>query len=379
MKLIYLSQLRLPTKNAHGLQIMKMCESFAAARAEVVLLVPRRFNLVRDDPFSFYGVKRLFKIIKVPSVDLYFLRFIPEKISAFLLLGTFFVSAKLYLWFQRFDYVYTREIFFGLVAKNFIFEAHNFPSRVGRLYRFIFGRVRYFVVLNNYLRDNFLRQDVPADKIIVSPDAVDRNFLQDVPAKEGARQILGLPADKKIVLYSGNFFSWKGVDTLALAVSLLPRDLFFVFVGGTKNEDLKRIKSIVGDKDNALIMGYRPNKEVPAYLSAADVLVLPNSAKQDISSLYTSPLKLFEYMASGRPIVASDLPSLREILNEANCVFFTPDDPQSLALAIAKVATNPALATSIANQALSEIGKFTWDARARNIMVKIKESLVKRS
>ena len=364
----YIVNLRLPTKNAHGLQIMKMCESFAVAGAEVTLLVPCRFNRNKAEPFSFYGVRHSFAVKKMPVIDLYFLRFLPEKISAAVLLLTFFAAAKIYLRLHTFDLVYTREIFWGLLAKDFVFEVHNFPSKIGRLYRFIFGRIKYFVAISGHLKDKFMEYGVPANKIIVSSDAVDADFMRGVPDQETCRKQLHLPANKKIVLYTGNFFKWKGVDTLAKAAALLPEELYFAFLGATKDSDIKRIDEIIGLRKNTRVFGHIPNQIIPQYLIAADILILPNSARQDISSLYTSPLKLFEYLAAGRPIVASDLPSLREILNETNCVFFKPDDPADLARAIKEILANPTRALSLAQQAQIDAKKYTWSHRADKIL-----------
>ena len=106
---------------------------------------------------------------------------------------------------------------------------------------------------------------------------------------------------------------------------------------------------------------------MPLSLKSADVLVLPNSNREKLSRAYTSPMKLFEYMASGRPIVASDVPSLREILDETNCYFFTPDDPESLAQVVITTINNPE-AQKKADKARKDVEKYSWDKRAVAIM-----------
>jgi len=103
-------------------------------------------------------------------------------------------------------------------------------------------------------------------------------------------------------------------------------------------------------------------------LFAADALVLPNSAKAKISSHYTSPLKLFEYMASRRPIVASDLPSLREVLRDGeNAVLVKPDNPRALAEGIERALSDAELAARIGRQAREDVEQYTWEKRAVNI------------
>ena len=107
---------------------------------------------------------------------------------------------------------------------------------------------------------------------------------------------------------------------------------------------------------------------VPLLQQAADVLVVPNSAKFDISRLYTSPLKLFTSMTSGVPIVASDLPSLREIVDERTAIFFSPDSSDSLRSAILKIKNDKELAQTIAKNATIEVQKYSWINRAQKIL-----------
>ena len=105
------------------------------------------------------------------------------------------------------------------------------------------------------------------------------------------------------------------------------------------------------------------------WLAAADVLALPNSGRESISARYTSPLKLYEYMASGRPIVASDLPSLREALTRGeNAWLVAPDDPAALAAGIKSVLDDPEHAGAMAERARQDVQGHTWTARAERIV-----------
>ena len=106
---------------------------------------------------------------------------------------------------------------------------------------------------------------------------------------------------------------------------------------------------------------------VPLYLRAADVVVLPNTAKAAVSREETSPVKLFEYLASGRPIVASDLPSIREIVSENEVCFATPDDARDFARAITECVEDPLGAQKRGEAAEALARTHRWDARAKNI------------
>jgi len=197
------------------------------------------------------------------------------------------------------------------------------------------------------------------------PDAFDPDdFIMSLD-RNGCRNKLGLPLNKKIVLYSGHLYEWKGAHILAEASSAFP-EISFIFIGGMAG-DVERFKKAFGDRQNISILGMKPHHEVPYYLRAADILVIPNSGKSDISKLYTSPLKLFEYMASGTPIIVSDLPSMREILNESNALFFQPDDVANLSKAIGKMAVYDRLGRSLAERAMTDVASFTWINRARSI------------
>ena len=103
-------------------------------------------------------------------------------------------------------------------------------------------------------------------------------------------------------------------------------------------------------------------------MKAADVLVLPNSGKEKISRIYTSPLKMFEYMAAGVPIVASDLPSIREVLSEKTAFLFEADDARDLAEKIEMVLENKEGAGERARKALKEVKKYNWEERAGKIL-----------
>ena len=161
-------------------------------------------------------------------------------------------------------------------------------------------------------------------------------------------------------------YQWKGAKTLLEAARLSGEDILFVFVGGTK-KDIGAFKSQAGINKNILVAGHQPYQEIPFWLKAADLLVLPNSGEEDISRYWTSPMKMFEYMASGQPIVASDLPSLREVLNENNAVLVEPDNPKALAEGINKTLKNSAFSANISARALKDVQKYSWINRAKNI------------
>jgi glycosyltransferase involved in cell wall biosynthesis len=154
------------------------------------------------------------------------------------------------------------------------------------------------------------------------------------------------------------------------AVAALPDTRGLIVGGHEKEPDLPRVKAFAAELNCALrvtFTGLIPPAEVAARLREADVLALPNPASA-ISNEFTSPLKLFEYMASGRPIVASDLPSLREVLrHEQNALLVEPGNPQALVAAIVRIKDDPELGRRLAAQAMLDVRDFTWARRAERL------------
>jgi glycosyltransferase involved in cell wall biosynthesis len=249
---------------------------------------------------------------------------------------------------------------------------HDIPANKF-LFRFAIKKPKIFFVLNKYIKNSLIELGVDESIVHIIPSGVDVDTFSNDISKSEARGKLMLPQDKNIVVYTGHFYKWKGVDAL-LEVAKVMKEKIFVFVGGVEPEitDFK-IKSM--GVDNIIVIPYVDRSVVSLYLKASDVLVIPNSKYTKISSDYTSPLKLLEYMISGSPIVASDLPSLREVLNEKNSVFATPDDPQSFIVSINKVLTDGMLSESISKQARIDVLPYDWLNRAKKIQDIIKINL----
>ena len=152
-----------------------------------------------------------------------------------------------------------------------------------------------------------------------------------------------------------------------------------LFVGGTK-KDVAEFSAFVEKelpefKDRLKILGYKRHEEIPHFLCAADVIVVPTSAKESIGSHETSPLKLFEGMAARRPLVVSDTPSAREVVSDNEVIFFRPDDAKDLALAISQLLDNPAKASEKVKNAWEKVRGMSWDSRARKILVFLNNQL----
>lgn len=368
-KLYYLAGTALPTEKAHGLQIMKTCAALAgqalsAQGLEVTLLAPKR------------GVKDLWAYYQMPAT--FAVEWAPFKLAPQLGRFGYWWGAWRFAWWARRkikqtgpDLILVRDPLPALLAsfsgRPVFWESHE--PKNNWLFRLVAKRATGIVAISGGIK-NFLteRLAVPAEKISVVPDAADVEAIQALADDKNIwRQKLKLALDKKIVLYTGHLYDWKGADTLARAAKLLPSDVLVVLVGGT-TEAIADFQARFGAISNLLLVGHQPAVDIPAWLKASDVLVLPNSGKQLISSTFTSPLKLFEYLAAGRAIVASDLPSLREILTDDNCFFVRADDEVALAQGILAVLANPVLAATKAGKAAALAKNFSWTKRAEKLI-----------
>jgi len=174
------------------------------------------------------------------------------------------------------------------------------------------------------------------------------------------------------ILYCGQLYAWKGVDTLVRAMPFVP-DHRLTVVSGNKKEDVDRVRKLAADANVAGridFVGYVPPHQVPGYLARARVGVVPIVAGYSAAAdRYTSPVKLFEYMVSGVAVVASDLPSVREVLEDGvTGKLVRPNSPEALADGIGSLLRDDSLTQQIAGRAREHVRQFTWESRAREII-----------
>lgn len=363
-KLLYIANIRFPTEKAHGVQIAKMCEAFASAGVHVQLVVPNRRTSIADDPFLFYGITDRFSVTRLPVFDT----------VSFGRIGFLFESLQFALYSAYFAWRSDADVIYGrdeaimwmvsfIPSKRIIWESH-----IGAWNFFARGLVRrsnVLVVITEGLKDFYVRHGVSEKKILVAHDGIDVRAFENPEVQEVAQKRLGLPRDKKIALYIGRVDGWKGVDVFLEASRLLPSEIIAVVIGGEE----KQVSALRGKYPHVIFIGYRPYRDISNNQAAGDVLVLPNTGKNTISALFTSPLKLFSYMASGRPIVASDLPSIREILNDDVGYLVHADNPQAFADGIVRACSEESISEQKAQGAKSLVIRYDWRHRAKKIIL----------
>jgi len=339
MRISYIVTGRYPTERAYGIQINKTVDALRSLGAEVV---------VRSPALSLQGILALGPVG-------YWLRTI-------IFVKWLWLSGAL----RGQDVLYTRDPLaarlLALVSHKIFLELHD----IGRASstRVAVRKVSGVFVISKGLALHVHSWDTGWAKIAVIPDAVDIDKFS-VPIEQAqAREQFNLPTDKKIVLYAGLFDEWKGYKTLLEASKQFGSDTKLVMAGGREEQ----VAALSKEYPAVRFLGWTDYDKLPVLQKTADVLVLPNSARFEISRVYTSPLKLFAYMASGVPIVAADLPSIREVLDEDSALFVVPDDPAALASGITTLLANPALGQRLASKAFHRVQTCTWQKRARAIL-----------
>jgi glycosyltransferase involved in cell wall biosynthesis len=356
----YIAFTRMPTERAHGVQIMKTCEAFCLLGGQVELFVPKRKNeLSGVNPFHYYGIPGRFSISELRAPD--FLHF---GSVGFLASITFFaLAARNRLLRSRPRLIFSRDelilVHLSGVAP-IAWESHT--GSWNSAARRVASCATAIIVISEGLKDFYISKGVPKEKIVVAEDGVDLASFGHVEDKKTARKRLGLEGER-IALYAGGLDSWKGVDTFFKASEFIQGSTVCAVIGGTEKE----ISELQPQYPRVRFLGAMPYRELPNNLAAADVLVLPNTLQNATSSLFTSPLKLFAYMASGKPIVASDVPSVRSVLSEDSAFFVSPDSPEALAEGISQaLASSDALGRGKRAQELAM--SYTWEARAKKIL-----------
>ena len=329
MKIVYVSHAIIPSRTANSLQIMKMVSALAEHGYDVTLIAPARREQVMErnvaDIHQFYGVKRNFKLIKFPS----------PKIKCGSWLSKLSVAA--YFCIQKPDLVYGRSIEGVLWGAKLGFkiglEQHKpfwekRPKKKMKRFRQILDSpgFRKLVVNCGALKQMFLDtiDGLSPDSILVAHNAADSPQSTLKPVR-----LHGDPR-KRNIGYTGHLYKGKGVEMIAHIAGEL-KEYNFHIIGGM-DEDIHYWREHI-DSENVFFYGFVPHAEVPAYIAATDVCLLP--IKRDVRGFgrnssniasYTSPIKMFEYMAQGKLIIASDMPVLREVLNEDNALLLDPED-----------------------------------------------------
>ena len=270
------------------------------------------------------------------------------------------------------DIVYSRNLsvlyIASLFGKKIVWEMHDSLSSVNlKIFNKIRNKVK-IVAISNAL-NRYLKTKLNYDKeVLVAHDGVflDKyNKLRNIP-KEHLRKELKLPLDKIIVMHTGSLYEGRGAELFEIIIKNFPK-IYFVQVGGSE-EYVRKWENYYRGYKNIKIIGHQNNEILVKYQMSADLLFLPMTKKNPIWWC-TSPMKLFEYMATGIPILASNIGSVGEILTPQNAIIFNPDEKASIVNGIKWFLHNREKAQKLANNALKDVReKYTWEIRVKKIL-----------
>ena len=364
---------RFPGEQAHSLFVAKSVEALNALGYENIILAPDR-ERSSTPPKEYFQLDFEPRVEYIKTID--FAAFKVLRVPMYYVGNVLFVlGVKKFLKqnFKNGDVVYTNDIYGLPFVRTYptCYELHDFPERYFFFHRLFYTFVKKILVTNTW-KEKELHKHFPktASKTFIELNAVDLKKFEITETRQELRESLGLKSDAKIALYTGHLYGWKGAETLAKAAALLP-EVSFYFLGG-KPTDVQSFKEKYRSHQNIHVMGHQPHAQIPQWQKAADVLVIPNTGKEKISQYYTSPMKLFEYMASRVPIIASDLPSIREIADDTMVYFAKPDNPASFAEKIS-LALNSDANNQKTELAYRAVSNHTWVARADRIAHQLKK------
>src|SRR3989338_3217996 len=364
MKVCYITNVAVPGVEAQSFQVTAMSEAFFSVLGKDFLLISRK---MKERP----AVAPPFQWVRLPAPGR-----LPRSVRYIL---CFFQSLPHVVRFRP-SVIMTRDIFFAtayrLLGFRVVYDMHKrFLTRIGDvLFRLIAKKLLITTVsesLQNYIASTYA---IPKEKICLARNGVFLERFYAIYRVDARRQLTGrvpLLKDKKIILYSGTMSEGKGLDDIT-AMAERKKDVFFVIVGALHISTAGVVPS------NVICLGHQEHQDVPLFLKAADVLLLPYSRSLGIWQTH-SALKMFEYMASGTPIVASRLGAICEMLNESNAFLFEPESLESFEETLSYALEHTEEASQKAIQAYDDIHEFTWEKRVRRVLEYIKVSQESRS
>jgi len=212
---------------------------------------------------------------------------------------------------------------------------------------------------------------VPSEKVVVFPNGVDTHkFYPDAQGAAAVRNMLCVQ-DKPMILFVGNFYEWHDVITLlrafASVVELFPHVRLVLVGDGATRPAMEQQAADLGLGNASHFVGLVPHRDVPRYLAAADIAVLPYPAMQ--REMWLSPLKLFEYMAAGKAIVAAAAGQVADVIcNGRNGLLVPPGDVVSMAEALKKLVVDDNLRAQLGRQARTDAEqKHSWEQYAARL------------
>ncbi len=385
---VYLTDVR--SNWANVIQTLQMCESLSKLH-EVNFFHPFLFRGTLNDRLSFFYISRTFVVTRLVALGP-----LRSKYLDFTNRIIFFFQILLYLYFYDYDLIYTRDFSFLVFLswlprvlrpkKKLIYEPHKiyyFSSEKVDDLRLEVECLKLpdsFIAVSHGVGQGLIQLGVEENKIDVIPNAVKVDKFSIDFDMEGFREENNISSGDVTIIYTGSWETWKGVDVLIKAFARVLKkaaNCKLILVGGGEDDLIKArelIKNLEICAERILLVGFISQFEVVKYLKISDIGVIPTIRKSE-GIRYTSPLKLFEYMASGLAVVASDLPSIREILTDEEAAFFEPESEYDLAEKLTDLVDDRMKTERMGLLMAARVKDFTYEERCRRVTEVIDSAL----
>ncbi len=366
MRIAVVTAMEAGVEKAYAINTINMVQGFAKLGHDVTIVSFRHRDgrLPYETLKTQYDVRQQIRWIQMPR------RFRGELIDVD---RRFALMALTQLWRIRPQFVFVRNYIAPIISARWGFptvsETHaHIDNRTPPFLKMIEAtkeheQFRYLITISEVLSDHYQTLGVSEEKMLVLPTGVDVDrFTQSDSLSPSPYQ-----HDKPNIVYVGHLYDYKGIPTILETANQCP-EYNFHLVGGL-DRDITAVRSRIEEMSlsNVVLHGYQPQANVPAYLWHADVLLLPPSLNH-ASARWTSPVKLGEYLASGTPIVVSQIPAMEDWLTEKEVMFFQPDSAESMAKAI-HTTLNETSQTQLRTQAGLKLAQtFSYRQRAQTIL-----------
>lgn len=373
MKIACITTSKIPSSTANSIQAMKVCQALQQVGESVHLWVPRFQTATWPELAEIYGLSTPFEVDWMPfhkSARQY--DFSWKAVQAGITWGTQVV----YTWALQAAVI-------GVMRRiPTVMEFHDLPTGTfgPHLFRIFLNAPGKKVILTTTrtlaeLLEEKFNVSIPESILQIAPNGTELERYEHLPTPPEARRQLKLK-EKLTIVYSGHFYSGRGMEILMSLAKALPQ-FQFLWIGG-KQEDIDPWKSKLTQAGilNVVITGFIKNQFLPLYQAAGDILIMPyqraiaGSSGGNIVNVI-NPMKMFDYLASGRAIAASDIPVFHEVLNEKNSIFCTPDNEEEWVKTIHHLANDEKLRQNLARQAKQDAKQYTWKIRALRTLDKL--------
>ncbi len=372
MLIYYLSHSKIPSQFANSVNVMKMCNAFVHNGHTVVLFAKQGLDSSGQDDFKYYGVAPSFRIQKIKLIN--------HKIIGAI---KYILDVVHYIKHSPSpDIFYTRYIYCASLVTNFkipiYMEVHQPPQNLLEL--LLFKRLikapsfERLITISQKLKEKYRKvfPELEEKKILVAHDGADA--ISEHKINFDNISLLGKGHSLKVG-YLGSLYKGRGIELICALARNIP-DIDFHVIGGTAKE-VKHFKRITNDLKNIFFYGYIEPQKCDAYRLKMDILiapfqkkVAPAGNKGNIAG-YSSPIKLFEYMAAGKPIISSNLPTMTEFLKDGEDAFLVDSENITAWKKALAQCRDKGLRDRLGKNARQKLSEhYTWQARAAKVILK---------